>query len=92
MYKRQELGAPPPDAVTAHRWRYARAGAPHREQPDQDSADSEPGLHREAVWLPAVRVGMCGDWLAGGRVEDAWLSGRALAAQVLTSMACTASS
>jgi renalase len=58
------LGAPPPDAVTAHRWRYAKA--------DQAPLD-------RAVWLPAVQVGLCGDWLGGGRVEDAWLSGRALA-------------
>lgn len=87
-----ELGAPPPDAVTAHRWRYARAANGHSDQPDQHGAGREPGLQRDAVWLPAVRLGMCGDWLAGGRVEDAWLSGRALAAQVLTSMACTASS
>jgi len=66
------LGAPPPAAVTAHRWRYARAQQP---------------AFNQAVWLPAVRVGLCGDWLAGGRVEDAWLSGRALAAQVIVSMA-----
>jgi predicted NAD/FAD-dependent oxidoreductase len=65
------LGAPPPAAVTAHRWRYARA--------------QQPALN-QAVWLPAVRVGLCGDWLGGGRVEDAWLSGRALAAQAIISM------
>ena len=96
-----QLGAPPPDAVTAHRWRYARAGEPPASQAhepsdagqdDQDGERSVPAMRREAVWLPAVRVGVCGDWLAGGRVEDAWLSGRALAAQVLTSMACAASS
>lgn len=67
------LGAPAPAAATAHRWRYARAQLP-------ESAQS--------VWLPAVCVGLCGDWLGGGRVEDAWLSGRALAAQVLISMSC----
>ena len=39
-----------------------------------------------AVWLPAVRVGLCGDWLQGGRVEDAWLSGRALAMSVMASV------
>lgn len=47
---------------------------------------------RQAVWLPAVRVGVCGDWLAGGRLEDAWLSGRALAAQVLAHGAAPAKS
>ncbi|MET0266269.1 MAG: hypothetical protein ABW202_11690 [Duganella sp.] len=45
-----------------------------------------------AVWLPAVRVGVCGDWLAGGRLEGAWLSGRALAAQVLAQGATVTSS
>jgi len=67
------LGGPRPEAVTAHRWRYARAGTPSS---------------REAVWLPAVRVGLCGDWLGGGRVEDAWLSGLALAAKVLAKTPC----
>lgn len=67
------LGGPAPDAVTAHRWRYAKAGEPSS---------------RQAVWLPAVRVGLCGDWLGGGRVEDAWLSGQSLAAEVLTKTPC----
>jgi hypothetical protein len=30
-----------------------------------------------------MRLGLCGDWLHGGKVEGAWLSGRALAQQVL---------
>ena len=67
------LGAPPPSAVVAHRWRYAKA-----QQPSSNGT----------VWLPAVCIGLCGDWLGGGRVEDAWLSGRALATQVLTGVAC----
>lgn len=87
-----QLGAPPPDQVTAHRWRYARAGEPQQNPQDHDGEGGDRAMLREAVWLPAVRVGVCGDWLGGGRVEDAWLSGRALAAQVLTSMACAASS
>ena len=65
------LGGPRPLAVTAHRWRHARAVA--------DSG-------RHAVWLPAVQVGLCGDWLYGARVEDAWLSGRELAAQVAAAL------
>jgi predicted NAD/FAD-dependent oxidoreductase len=68
-----ELGGPRPEAVTAHRWRYAKAGA---------------ASSRQAVWLPAVRVGLCGDWLGGGRVEDAWLSGQALAAKLLARTPC----
>ena len=32
-----------------------------------------------------LRIGLCGDWLNGGDVQGAWLSGRALAAQILQS-------
>jgi predicted NAD/FAD-dependent oxidoreductase len=67
----RRLGGPEPGAVTLHRWRYAKAAA----------ASSQ-----RAVWLPAVQVGLCGDWLGGGRVEDAWLSGRALAMSVMASL------
>ena len=67
----RRLGGPAPAAVTAHRWRYARSAAQSRQR---------------AVWLPAVQVGLCGDWLSGGRIEDAWLSGRALASSVMSSL------
>jgi len=67
----RQLGGPNPAAVTAHRWRYAKAAAPSRQR---------------AVWVPAVQVGLCGDWLFGGRIEDAWLSGRALAVNVMASL------
>jgi predicted NAD/FAD-dependent oxidoreductase len=65
------LGGPAPGAVSVHRWLYAKAAV---------------GSSRRAVWIPAVRVGLCGDWLLGGRVEDAWLSGRALASSVAASV------
>lgn len=61
------LGGPPPWAATAHRWRYA---------------DTDPALTLGSWWDPSLRLGLCGDWLNGGKVEGAWLSGRALAAQV----------
>ncbi len=63
------LGAPlaPPLVATAHRWRYARSGA-------QGSI---------RLWDPAARLGVCGDWLLGPRVEAAWLSGTRLAAAIL---------
>lgn len=63
-----ELGAPPPEAWTAHRWRYA---------------DTEPPLDACHVWDVDRRIGLCGDWLNGGKVEGAWLGGRSLAQDVL---------
>lgn len=59
------LGGPAPDTTTVHRWRYAEP-AP------------APG-NRVFVWDAARKLGLCGDWLHGGRVEGAWLGGRALA-------------
>ena len=62
------LGGPTPLAATAHRWRYD---------------DTEPALTQGSCWNASLRLGLCGDWLNGGKVEGAWLSGRALAAQIL---------
>lgn len=59
------LGGPAPDNASAHRWRYA-------EPVPADKAD-------RCLWDAATKLGICGDWLHGGRVEGAWLSGRALA-------------
>ncbi|MFN3474736.1 MAG: NAD(P)/FAD-dependent oxidoreductase [Blastomonas sp.] len=50
-------------AVQAHRWRYALSGA----------------AGRTAMWDEELRLGLCGDWLIGPRIESAWVSGRALA-------------
>ena len=49
--------------VSAHRWRYAMVRS------------AEQG----ALWNKALRLGACGDWLLGPRVELAWQSGRQLA-------------
>jgi len=57
-----------PIAETSHRWRFAHSG----------------GAGTDAIWDPASRLGVCGDWLAGGGVENAWLSGRRLADLILT--------
>lgn len=62
-----ELGAPVPQAWTAHRWRYA---------------STWPAQTPSFLWEPEQGIGLCGDWLAGGTVEAAWLSGRALATSV----------
>ena len=63
-----ESGAalPPTLSVAVHRWRYARSGG---------SGDG-------ALWDGARRIGACGDWLLGPRVECAFLSGRRLAAAI----------
>jgi predicted NAD/FAD-dependent oxidoreductase len=61
------LGAPAPQAFTAHRWRYA---------------DTEPPLAVGCEWDAALGLGLCGDWLNGGSVENAWHSGRRLAHRV----------
>jgi renalase len=62
-----QLGGSLPDAWVAHRWRYAKA---------------DPALDLQCCWNAQQRIGLCGDWLHGGKVEGAWLSGSALARQV----------
>ncbi|MBC52397.1 MAG: NAD/FAD-dependent oxidoreductase [Gammaproteobacteria bacterium] len=64
------LGGPAPESATAHRWRYSEPDA----APDA----------RVFVWDAALKLGLCGDWLHGGRVEGAWLSGRAVARAILS--------
>jgi renalase len=63
-----ELGAPQPAAWTAHRWRFA---------------NTEQAPANGCAWHAALGLGLCGDWLNGGKVEGAWLSGRELARRVL---------
>lgn len=58
-----------PVYTAIHRWRYAQATQP---------------LAGENLWDAKLRIGVCGDWFAnglegGGRVENAYLSGSALA-------------
>ncbi len=62
------FGARTPDSWSAHRWRYA---------------DTEPAIDRGHVLDAPLGIGLCGDWLNGGKVEGAWLSGRALAEAIL---------
>ena len=57
---------------TAHRWRYA---------------DTEPALDNVCAWDADLRIGLCGDWLNGGKVEGAWQSGQRLAEQLMQSLA-----
>ena len=62
------LGGPAPAAWTAHRWRYA---------------DTEPALELGCAWDAELGLGLCGDWVHGGKVEGAWRSGQALAQRLL---------
>lgn len=57
---------PPLVHVAAHRWRYARSGR----------------LGREVLWNRDLRLGVCGDWLLGPRVECAWMSGDGLGRRI----------
>ncbi len=66
LSKRLEMEVAAPIAQAAHRWRYARSGA-------EGSG---------AIWDAEHRLGLCGDWLFGPRVEAAWMSGTALAEQI----------
>jgi predicted NAD/FAD-dependent oxidoreductase len=60
------IGLPPLLVAQSHRWRFARSGAA--------------GLG--SIWDRHRRLGICGDWLIGPRVEAAWLSGTALADRI----------
>ena len=62
------VGGRVPNAYTAHRWRYA---------------DCENVMTRGSAWDNKARIGLCGDWLNGGKVQGAWLSGYQLAHKIL---------
>jgi len=65
---RAETGSAAPDLVLAHRWRHALVETP---------------LGQACLWDDAARLGVCGDWCLGGRIEAAHDSGTALARAVL---------
>lgn len=56
-----------PTFAMAHRWRYAQTLRP---------------LGASHLWDAKVRIGACGDWCIGHRVEDAFISGLELALTV----------
>ncbi len=58
-----------------HRWLYADTGR---------------NLGEPCVWNAQCGAGLCGDWLQDDKVEGAWRSGRALAAQVLDAVSANA--
>ncbi|MCW1959094.1 MAG: FAD-dependent oxidoreductase [Mycobacterium sp.] len=59
-------GLPPRIATAAHLWRFARC------------AEGGSGVILDGE----RRLGLCGDWLIGPRVESAWLSGARLAERI----------
>ena len=61
---------PEPVTAIAHRWRYAMST----------------GSNLGALWSPQSQIGICGDWLLGPRVENAWLSGKTLATQIMAAV------
>ena len=56
--------------ITTHRWRYASG-----------FLETQPECYLSAE----THLGLCGDWLHGGRVEGAWLSGYKLAHRMAVS-------
>ncbi len=63
---------PPASFRQSHRWLYSIARDP---------------LEAGCLWDAKRRLGACGDWCHGSRVEGAYLSGLALAERVLAEMA-----
>ncbi|MEC7852366.1 MAG: FAD-dependent oxidoreductase, partial [Pseudomonadota bacterium] len=62
---------PTPRYAAAHRWRYARVTKPADENAPRLSGDG--------------RITIAGDWVAGARVEDAFMSGH----RAMTTMLAT---
>ncbi len=67
-------GVAPVDPIhlVAHRWRYAFP-----------LVNGPLAKGRQAIWDDAARIGICGDYCVSPDVEGAWLSGRALAEQII---------
>ena len=64
-----DLGGSQPDSCVAHRWRYA---------------DTLPAMNDQFLWDKSQKLGVCGDWINGGKVEGAWLSGFLLAQSIIS--------
>ena len=57
-----------PQHAEVHRWRYAQTDTP---------------LGKTHAWDSAARIGLCGDWCLGHRVEDGFVSGLEMALAIL---------
>jgi renalase len=62
------LRTPRPAFAVAHRWRYARVEKP---------------LGEGCLFDPILRIGACGDWCLGSKIEAAFTSGLAMAARII---------
>lgn len=71
LCKQQNVMLPKLLQVRAHRWRYARTRSP---------------LEVACLTDPELSVAICGDWLWGGKIEAAYLSGLAAAEHMHESM------
>jgi renalase len=69
LSKTLDAALPESVGIASHRWRFARSAA--------DGSG--------AILDRARRLGVCGDWLIGPRVEAAWVSGASLAQRILAS-------
>lgn len=69
----RQFDVPDPVEALAHRWLYALS---------DDSAFTTSSSLPTSLWDPALGLGLCGDYLAGGRVEGAFTSGTDLAKQI----------
>ncbi len=58
---------PEPDGAAVHRWLFARASKP---------------VTGAVSWDETLGLGVCGDWLSGDRIEDAFLSAEQLAGAI----------
>lgn len=66
---------PEPKYSRLHRWRYANTVPTPKATP-------EVSPEAECLMDERLQLGVCGDWLLGGRVESAYLSGLALATEL----------
>ncbi|UXA49765.1 FAD-dependent oxidoreductase [Xanthomonas prunicola] len=77
--------ATPADVIASIVPEFAALGLPMPRSCDASFwtvASSNPALQIGCVWDAQLGLGMCGDWLAGGKVDGAWQSGIALAQHV----------
>ena len=72
----------PPAYAAVHKWRYAIPSGGTRSDADMQGT----GLAEGCLWDEQLRIGACGDWCHGARVEGAFLSGMAISGRVMSSL------